>query len=107
MVIAVEHDLESACCQLLAQILDKRRVLVQRMNRPTPSELLGNRLAGSSAAKRDNGERHRPKLCNAAVRPLELFRLREEIRVVVANAKAQVGSPLLCRGDPAVNANFL
>jgi hypothetical protein len=89
VVIAVEHDFKSSRCHLFAQILNERSILVQGMNRPAAAQLLRNGLAGPSSAKWHDCERHRPELSDVTVGALELLGLREEVRVIVTNAKTQ------------------
>src|ERR1700730_11880566 len=62
---------------------------MQRMNGPTTSELLGNRLVCPRSTKWHDRQRYRSQLSDASVRSFELLRLRKKIRVIVANAKMQ------------------
>jgi hypothetical protein len=87
VIISVQHHFKTAFGGPLTEVFNKRAILVQRMDRPPPAELLWDPLTWPCSTERNHGERDRAPLAYFTIHSLEFFRLCEKARVVVSNAK--------------------
>src|SRR5262245_20908892 len=86
-MVSVQHDFESPLSNTGSQVLYQRSILVQRMNRPSPSEFLRYSFAESCSAKGNHSQRNWSPLSHFAVGFLEFLGRRKKTRVIITDTE--------------------